>query len=81
MENREAFCVNIIPQIHSIYPWKGKVEEADEVLVLAKTKSKLITKVMERIKRLHSYELPEIISLRIERTTKEVEKWLKEEFR
>ena len=77
IKNREAFCVNIIPNAYSVYTWKGKTEEAEEVLVIAKTRAKLVSKVMKRIKELHSYDLPEIISLKIEKTTPEVEKWLK----
>ena len=58
-------CVNIIPKIRSTYWWEGKVCQEDEVMLIAKTKSALFPAVMNRVKSLHSYEVPEIISLPI----------------
>lgn len=61
-----AFCANIIPGCHSVYWWKGKVENSNETLVIIKTLPHLVAKVIKRIKELHSYEMPEIVSWKIE---------------
>ncbi len=58
-------CVNLIPDIHSVYRWEGNIEEDHEVILLAKTSDVHINHVVTRIKQLHSYELPDIIVLPI----------------
>ena len=62
VEEKLVACVNIIPQIRSIYWWEGKVCQDDEVMLISKTKQSLFTTLMDRVKALHSYEVPEIIS-------------------
>lgn len=76
-----AFCANIIPSAYSIYLWKGKVEESDEAIVILKTLPHLVKKLISTVKRLHSYEMPEIISWKIDQTTPEVEKWASAELK
>ena len=66
VENRMAACVNIVPQILSVYRWQGKVEEAREWLLLIKTTADAFEKVSEAIAECHSYELPECVCLSIE---------------
>ena len=56
-------CVNIIPEIESIYKWKGKIEENSEYILIAKTIDENVGKAIDRIKGLHSYDLPDIIVL------------------
>ena len=63
VEEQLAACVNLIPQIESIYRWKGAVETADEVLALIKTTASGYPKLEARIRELHAYEVPEIIAL------------------
>ena len=58
-------CVNIIPEVESIYKWKGKIEESSEYILIAKTVDENVGKTIDRIKDLHSYELPDIIVLPI----------------
>ena len=65
VEEQLVACVNIIPSIESIYKWKGKVENADEVVLIAKTADEQVKKTIQRIKQLHSYELPDIIVIPI----------------
>jgi len=65
VEEQIAACVNIIPSIESIYRWKGKVENADEIIILAKTIDDNVKKAIRRIKELHSYEVPDIIAIPI----------------
>jgi len=76
VEQGLAACVNIIPQIHSVYRWEGKVEEADECLLLIKTVSTSCERVCETIKQLHSYNLPECISVNIEDGSPEYLRWI-----
>ena len=58
-------CVNIIPNIESVYRWKGKVENSNETLIIAKTVDKNVKKTIQRIKQLHKYDVPDIIVLPI----------------
>jgi periplasmic divalent cation tolerance protein len=65
IEEQLVACVNIIPQIESIYRWKGKIEEENEYILLAKTTDTHVKKTIQRIKDLHTYDLPDIIVLPI----------------
>ena len=58
-------CVNIIPNVESVYRWKGKTEEENEIVLFAKTTDSNVKKTIKRIKSLHTYELPDIIVLPI----------------
>lgn len=65
VEEQLVACVNIVPHIESVYRWKGKIEEAEEHILICKTVDENIEKTIERIKILHSYEVPDIIVLPI----------------
>ena len=65
VEEKLVACVNIIPKIESIYRWKDKIENDEEVVIVAKTVDTNVKKTIQRIKQLHSYELPDIIVLPI----------------
>ncbi len=71
-------CVNIIPGVYSVYTWKGKVEEAQEELLVMKTKRELIKEVIKLVKELHPYEVPEVISLSISGGYEKYLKWIDE---
>jgi periplasmic divalent cation tolerance protein len=58
-------CVNIIPNVRSIFKWEGKISDEREHLLICKGKKDKFSKVIERVKELHSYIIPEIISLPI----------------
>ncbi len=66
VEKQLAACVNIVGPIESIYRWKGEIEEAQEFLLLIKTIADNVSRLREELVRLHSYEVPECISLGIE---------------
>jgi len=65
IEEQLVVCVNIIPKVESIYRWKGKIEMEDEIVLISKTTDAKVKKTIQRIKQLHSYELPDIIVLPI----------------
>ena len=76
VETRLAACVQIAGPITSVYRWKGKVETASEWLCLIKTREELFEKVEAAIKKMHSYETPEIIAVPIVKGSKEYLIWL-----
>ena len=65
VEEQLVACVNIIPKIESVYKWKGKIENDEEVIIIAKTVDANVKKTIQRIRQLHPYELPDIIVLPI----------------
>jgi periplasmic divalent cation tolerance protein len=63
---RLAACVNIIPQMHSIYVWDGKLQEDAEVVMIAKTTAARTPELMAKVKSLHSYSVPCVVALAVE---------------
>ena len=75
--NKElAACVNIIPNIKSIYRWEGKINEDSEYLLIIKTVKRVEEDVFENICKLHSYDTPEMISIPITGGEKSYLNWL-----
>ena len=60
-----AACVNVVDKVRSIFKWKGKVEEEAESLLVIKTRVDRLFELTQRVKELHSYDVPEIIALPI----------------
>ena len=63
VKEKLAACVNIIPNIESIYRWQEKIEEANEYLLMIKTTESNVEKTIQKIRQLHSYKVPEILVL------------------
>jgi periplasmic divalent cation tolerance protein len=78
VETRLAACVNIIPKIESVYRWEGKIEEAQEYLLLIKTTAEAFAAVRNAIQQLHSYEVPECIALPIDEGSEAYLEWIDE---
>jgi len=78
VEEKLVACVNILAQTESIFHWKGKVWDAKEVLLIAKTKKQNFAKLNQRVLEMHSYEVPEIIALPIIAGSEEYIDWIDE---
>jgi periplasmic divalent cation tolerance protein len=76
VEERLAACVNVLPGVLSIYRWQGKVERADESLLVAKTGDAALAKLMSRIAELHPYATPEIVALDASRVAESYLAWV-----
>ena len=63
VQNKLAACVSIIPGVSSFYSWKGKRVRSSEVLALAKTRRRLVPKLIRFVRSHHSYACPEILAL------------------
>lgn len=79
ISQRKAACVNIIPQINSLFRWEGKIEDDRESLLLVKTRAELFPEVVDAVKSVHSYDVPEIIALPIVEGSQDYLKWIGEE--
>lgn len=75
VEKRLAACANIFP-ISSIYRWKDNIEEAEEFVILAKTKSSRVKDIEKKVKEMHSYEVPCVVSFRITEGSADYLKWI-----
>ena len=73
-----AACANIIPAVHSIYRWKGKVETAGEVIVFFKTTQDRQKTLQDKLRSLHPYEVPEIVYFKIDRGLPDYLRWVAE---
>src|ERR1051325_7691796 len=76
VEKRLAACVNIVPQIESVYRWQGKVESATEWLLIIKTQASAFERIRDAVKEPHSYDLPECIMLEVAESDKAYLDWL-----
>jgi periplasmic divalent cation tolerance protein len=78
VEKRLAACVNIVPQVDSVYRWQGEVETATEWLLLIKTTSERSDRLKDALKKLHSYELPECVEIGIDDGSAAYLEWIAE---
>lgn len=78
LEKKAAACINIISAVHSSFWWQDKIDEAEEVLLLAKTKNDKFNEIVSLVKQAHKYEIPEIIALPIINGNKEYLEWIDE---
>ncbi|OIP64340.1 MAG: divalent-cation tolerance protein CutA [Nitrospirae bacterium CG08_land_8_20_14_0_20_52_24] len=77
--SRLAACANIFPEIRSIFRWKGKVQKEQEVLLIIKSRLALFDRIEQRVRELHSYEVPEIVAVPIVKGSPPYLDWVGEE--
>ncbi|MGD0627693.1 MAG: divalent-cation tolerance protein CutA [Thermodesulfobacteriota bacterium] len=76
VEERLAACANVIPGVRSFFFWEGRLCQEKEALILIKTMNSKAKKIMDRIKRIHNYDVPEIIFFRVDKAEKNYLKWV-----
>jgi periplasmic divalent cation tolerance protein len=76
IRNRQAACVNILPNVHSIYRWKGRVCDDGEFLLLVKTRAREFVAVCDTIQKINTYELPEILAYRVDEASPAFLDWI-----
>jgi periplasmic divalent cation tolerance protein len=79
LSKRKAACVNIVPRVDSSFWWQGKLGSARESLLIIKTRASLLPEIIEMVKSVHSYEVPEIIALPIIGGSEDYLKWIDDE--
>lgn len=77
IEKNLAACINAFP-ITSFYKWNRKLENNKEIAMIIKTRSELVEDVVKEIKKIHSYEIPAIFSISIEKGDKKFFEWIDE---
>ena len=73
-----AACANILPQVESVYRWKGKIETGNETLVLYKVSEDRQAKFLEKLRSLHPYDVPEIIFIPVSSGLPDYLRWVAE---
>ena len=73
---RKAACINIVSSVDSLFWWEGKLDSAQESLLVIKTKASLLPEVVNLVKRVHSYEVPEVIAMPIIGGNEDYLKWI-----
>src|SRR4030067_3800871 len=76
VENRMVACVNVVPSVKSFFFWEGKPAQESEILLIAKSRRSLLDKIVEHVKKIHSYKVPEIIALPVIGGSEEYLKWV-----
>jgi periplasmic divalent cation tolerance protein len=79
MESRLAACVNIIDHMNSLYYWEGELQDDQEVILIAKTTSDKVHAVTEKVKSIHSYDCPCVLSLPVTNGNDGFTKWIEEQ--
>jgi periplasmic divalent cation tolerance protein len=77
VDERLAACVNIVPEVRSLFFWEGKTQDERETLLIVKSRLSLMDRLIARVKSLHSYSVPEIIALPIVAGSRDYLDWLK----
>ena len=78
LERKKAACVNIIDKVNSHFWWEGKLDSAQENLLIAKTKDSLLSDIINLVKEAHGYSVPEIIALPIVGGNQDYLEWIEQ---
>ena len=76
VRSHQAACVNLLPNVHSIYRWKGRVCDDGEFLLFIKTRAREFEGVRETIQRMNTYELPEVLAYRVDDSSSAFSSWI-----
>jgi periplasmic divalent cation tolerance protein len=76
LKKRLAACVNRVPGIISQYWWKGKLEKSKEELLIMKTKKALVQRLTAEVKRIHPYEVPEVVAVDVAKGNADYLRWV-----
>jgi periplasmic divalent cation tolerance protein len=79
LESKLAACVNIIDNMNSLYVWEGKIQDDKEVILIAKTTEARVPLLIEKVKTLHSYDCPCIVSIPVSDGNDEFLEWIANE--
>ena len=79
IENKLIACCTIIPKVTSIYVWNNNLNEDSEVLMVMKTKTELFSEIQNEIKKIHSYDVPEIICIPVIEGSYDYLNWINEQ--
>jgi len=77
LERKLVACVNVLPGVHSLYWWKGKIHTEDESLLVIKTTKDKVATLTEALPELHPYDVPELIALPVEDGLPAYLEWLR----
>lgn len=77
VEEKLAACVNLLPGATSIYFWEGRLQESAEVLMVIKTRAPHWKRLRSRLAKLHPYDTPEIVGIKMQKTDRKYADWLK----
>src|SRR4051812_45778180 len=75
---RLAACVQLLPEMESVYWWEGRIERAPEILLLAKTTTEKFAELEQNVRAIHSYDTPEIVALHVADISAPYLAWLTE---
>ncbi|XP_068191082.1 protein CutA homolog isoform X3 [Antennarius striatus] len=78
MEKRLAASINILSRTSTMYYWKGEIQDASEILMLVKTKTSQIQRVIDYVRSFHPYANPEVLSFPVEEGSLSYMKWMDE---
>lgn len=79
LEQRKAACVNLIPRIRSRFWWEGKLDSAQESLLIIKSRAALVPEITDIVRKAHSYTVPEIVALPIVGGNTDYLEWVDQE--
>ena len=79
LEHRKAACVSVIPRVQSRFWWQGKLDSAQESLLIIKSRAALVPEITYIVKKAHSYTVPEIVALPIVGGNKDYLDWVDQE--
>ena len=78
VRGRHAACVNIVPNVHSVYRWKGRVCDDGEMLLVIKSRAGSFEAVRETIHRVNTYELPEVLAYKVDWASPGFASWIEQ---